>query len=78
MPAAGGDQRRAALGEHVLALVAVAGAAGAEVGGGAAEVVAAAHREHVVVEVEGVALDLAACAVRTSAPAAVAAVSRNE
>ena len=79
-PAAGRHQRRAALGEHVLALVAVTGAAGAEAGAGAAEVVPAADREDVVVEVEGVALDVCRPArLRTSAPSAlVAALSRNE
>src|SRR5687768_6764644 len=40
-PAAGGHHARAALGEHVVALVAVSGAAGAEVRALAAEVVAA-------------------------------------
>ena len=50
LAAAGGDQRRAAGGEHVLALMGVPGAAGAEVRAGAAEIVAAADREHVPVK----------------------------
>ena len=59
LPAAGRDHARAALGEHIVALVGVAGAPGAEARAGAAEVVRAAHGEDVVVEVEGVALHVA-------------------
>src|SRR5215213_950784 len=45
--AAGGRHTRAALGHHVLPLVAVPGAAGAEAGAGAAVVMPAADREEV-------------------------------
>ena len=50
--AAGGDDRGAAPGHHVLALVAVPGAAGAEAAAGAAEVVRPEQREGVAVERE--------------------------
>ena len=63
-PAARGHEPRAALGERVLALVGVARAPGAEAAGGAAEVVRAADREDVVVEVERVALGVAVCELR--------------
>src|SRR5829696_5619615 len=57
--AARGHHASAARGHHVLALVDVSGAARAESRAGAAVVVAPADREDVVVEVEGVALDVA-------------------
>src|SRR5215210_542406 len=50
--AARGHHARAAPGHHILALVAVAGPARPEAGARAPEVVAAADREEVVVEVE--------------------------
>ena len=64
--AAGRDQRDAAFGEPVVALVGVAGPAGAEPRAGAAVVVPAAHREDVVEEVEGVALDVAGLGARSA------------
>src|SRR5919107_3340771 len=56
---AGGHHARAALGHHVLALVAVPRAARAEVRAGTAEVVASADGEDVVVEVERVTVHVA-------------------
>src|SRR5215210_7920444 len=57
-PAAGRDHAGAAAGEDVVALVRVAGAPRAEAGARAAEVVPPADGEDVVVEVEGVALEV--------------------
>src|SRR5688500_19905250 len=56
--AAGGHHAGPAAGEEVVALVRVAGAARPEPRTGAAELVATADGEDVVVEIEGVALDV--------------------
>src|SRR4051812_38791766 len=69
--ALGGDELRAAVREHVLTLMAVAGATGAEAGAGAAVVVSSAHGEEMAVEVERVATGIVGRSARRSHAALV-------